>query len=87
MQTKKLRAIAVATIALLACAAVLAPGSVDARRRRSTLTIVVNGGDFSGRLISKKAICRAEREVIVFRQNGAAAGPGHGLGHRQRHDR
>jgi hypothetical protein len=75
MQMKKLRAIAVATIALLACAAVLAPGSVDARRRRSTLTIVVNGGDFSGRLISKKAICRSEREVIVFRQTGTQPNP------------
>lgn len=75
MYTSKLRAIAVATIALFACAAILAPGVADARRKRSTLTIVVNGGDFSGRLISKKAICRAEREVIVFLQAGTQPNP------------
>jgi hypothetical protein len=76
MQISKLRAIAVATIALLTCAAILAPGVADAKkRRRPTLTIEVNGGDFSGRLKHKKAICEAEREVIVFLQNGDEPDP------------
>lgn len=75
MHTSKFRAIAVAVIALLTCAAVLAPGVADARRRRATLTIEVNGGDFSGRVKHRKEICRAEREVIVFLQNGADPDP------------
>jgi hypothetical protein len=76
MRTSKLRAIAIVVIALFTCAAVLAPGSADARRRkRSKVTIVLNGGDFSGRVISRKAICVSEREVIVFRQAGAEPNP------------
>jgi len=77
MQTSKPRAIAIATIALLCCASILAPGAADARtRKRPKLTIVVNGGDFSGRLTHKKAICQAGREVIVFLQKGDLQDPG-----------
>jgi hypothetical protein len=76
MRTSKLRAIAIVLIAAFTCAAVLAPGTADARRRkRSKVTIVVNGGDFSGRVVSRKAICVAEREVIVFQQQGAEPDP------------
>lgn len=75
MRTTKLRAIAVAASSLLALVAVLAPGVVDARKKRSTVTIVVNGGDFSGKVKTKKAACVAEREVIVFQQNGASPNP------------
>jgi hypothetical protein len=65
-----------ATIALVTCAALLAPSPVDARRRkRATLTIVVNGGDFSGRLNHRKATCEAEREVTVFRLTGDQPNP------------
>ena len=76
MRTSKLRATAVALIALLACGAVLTPGAADARtRKRAKVTIVVNGGDFSGRVVHKKEICRAEREVIVFQQAGDTPDP------------
>jgi hypothetical protein len=76
MHTSKLRAIAVASIALLTCAAILAPGAADAKKRkRPTVTIEVNGGDFSGRVKHRKVSCKAEREVIVFLQNGDEPNP------------
>jgi hypothetical protein len=76
MQTSKLRAIAAVAIALLTCAAVLAPGAADAKKRkRTTVTIEVNGGDFSGRVKHRKQLCEVEREVIVFLQAGDAPDP------------
>ena len=75
MRSTKLRTIAVAAIALLTCLAVLAPDVADARRRRNKVTIVVNGGDFSGQVKHKNDACVAEREVIVFEQLGAEPNP------------
>jgi hypothetical protein len=76
MRPSKLRAIAIAMIAVFTCVAVLAPSTADARRRkRSKLTIVVEGGDFSGRVVSRKAVCVSEREVIVFERLGTEPDP------------
>lgn len=75
MRTSKIRALAVAVIALLTCLSVLAPDVADARRKRNKVTIVVNGGDFSGRVKHKKESCEVEREVFVFRQLGNTPDP------------
>lgn len=77
MKVSRFRAIAVAAIAVLACAALLAPSLADAkgRKRRAAVTIVVNGGDFSGQVKHRKPLCRAEREVTVFLQAGDQPDP------------
>lgn len=77
MNVSRFRAIALATIAMLTCAALLVPGVADAagRKRRAAVTIVVNGGDFSGQVKHRKPLCRAEREVIVFLQAGDQPDP------------
>jgi hypothetical protein len=75
MQISKLRVIAVAVIAMLSCASILAPDTAVARRKRNKLTIEVNGGDFNGRIVHRKDICKVEREVIVFQQGGAEPDP------------
>ncbi|MEA2346781.1 MAG: hypothetical protein QOG62_568 [Thermoleophilaceae bacterium] len=65
--TTKIRIVILAAIAVLAFAALAAPGAALAKKsKKATLTLVVNGGDFSGAIKDKKhPQCIADREVYV----------------------
>ncbi len=68
MSTTKIRTIVLALVAVLAFAAIAAPGAALAKKKnkKASITLVVNGGDFSGQIKDKKhPQCIAEREVYV----------------------
>ena len=77
MRSNKIRTIVLAIVAVLAIGAVAAPGAALAKKsKKAKLTLVVNGGDFSGQIIDKKhPECLADREVTVFSVQGNEPGP------------
>jgi hypothetical protein len=77
MSSTKIRTVILAAVAVLALAAVAAPGAALAKKnKKASLTLVVNGGDFSGQIKDKKhPECLAEREVTVFSVQGNEPGP------------
>lgn len=78
MLSTKIRTIILAAVAVLAIAAVAAPSAALAKKKnkKASITLVVNGGDFSGKIKDKKhPQCLAEREVTVFNVQGNEPGP------------
>ena len=78
MRSNKFRSIVLAIVAVLAIAAVAAPSAALAKKKnkKQSITLVVNGGDFSGQIKDKKhPQCISEREVIVFSLPGNEEGP------------
>lgn len=74
----KIRTLILAAVAVLALSAVAAPGAALAKKKnkKASITLVVNGGDFSGQIKDKKRPqCISEREVIVFALAGNEEGP------------
>jgi hypothetical protein len=78
MNTTKFRTVVMAALALLAVAAVAVPGSALAKKKskKASITLVVNGGDFSGQIKDKKhPLCLADRTVSVFHMLGNTPNP------------
>ena len=78
MRSNKIRTIILAAVAVLAIAAVAAPSAALAKKKnkKQSITLVVNGGDFSGQIKAKKAPqCISEREVIVYKLAGNSPSP------------
>ena len=76
--SNKIRTLVLAAVAVLALTAVAAPGTALAKKKnkKASITLVVNGGDFSGQIKDKKRPqCISEREVIVFSVGGNEEGP------------
>ena len=75
----KFRRIFTAVIAVLAIAAVVMPSAASAKKgaNKTKVTIVANGGDFSGTISHKKnpLVCANEREVIVYHLLGSKPNP------------
>ena len=65
----------VATLSVAVSLGVPAGGAVGATRAPTTVTIVADGTDLSGRVVSPKPKkCAAGRKVIVFEQIGSRGG-------------
>ena len=78
MRSNKFRSIVLAIVAVLAIAAVAAPSAALAKKKnkKASITLVINGGDFSGQIKDKKRPqCLADREVTVFSVQGNEPGP------------
>lgn len=73
--TKTIRTL-LALVVALAVAAVALPGAAVAKKKSAKVrvTLVSNGGDFSGKIKSSRK-CKAEREVEVYIQGGARRDP------------
>lgn len=70
--TKTIRTI-LALVVALSMAAVGVPGAAVAKKKSAKVkvTLISNGGDFSGRVKSSRDKCVAEREVEVYFQGGS----------------
>lgn len=69
--TKTIRTV-LALVVALSLAAVALPGAAVAKKKSAKVrvTLISNGGDFSGKVKSSRDKCKAEREVEVYMQEG-----------------
>ena len=75
MKTQFRAAASVVGLAASAAAALgLAPSADAAAPASSTVTIQAEGTDLFGKVSSPRAVCRADRNVIVYKQVGARGG-------------
>ncbi len=76
MNTKMIRSTTLALVAALSLTAVALPGTaLAAKSAKVKVTLKSNGGDFSGKVKSKSAVCIAERDVVVYIQDGNRPNP------------
>ena len=71
-----LRAAAISVLGLAAAGTAfgLAPSAEAVTRAPVTVTIQADGTDLSGKVSSTRAVCVADRKVIVFKQVGTKGG-------------
>jgi hypothetical protein len=71
---KRIITASLVTAAMVAACPVTSSASVAARRTPVSASIVATGTDLSGAVESRRAACKADRRVVVYRQVGTRGG-------------